>query len=172
MPYYDAFETYNWCSELKEIFHTLDLDYCFELKLMVDINLVQSKIHFYYSNIWANDVKNVPKLRTYIFFKKTIFGRENYVVFYHGYGKPRSLFCNKRTVIGKLMHIIVYNENKYVELICENKDVLVNFTSWIYFLSMYIALIVCFHLFEMRSELFRVTPHHLNTVLFYGIENQ
>jgi hypothetical protein len=55
----------NWCSELKEIFHNLDLDYCFELKLMVDINLVQSKIHFYYSNIWANDVKNVPKLRTY-----------------------------------------------------------------------------------------------------------
>jgi hypothetical protein len=44
-------------------------------------------------------------------------------------GKPRSLFCNKRTVIGKLMHIIIYNENKYVEFICENKDVLVNFTS-------------------------------------------
>jgi hypothetical protein len=39
-------------------------------------------------------------------------------------GKPPSLFCNRRTVIGKLMHIIIYNENKYVELICENKDVL------------------------------------------------
>jgi hypothetical protein len=45
-------------------------------------------------------------------------------------GKPRSLFCNKRTVIGKLMHIIIFNKNKYVELICENKDVLDNFTSW------------------------------------------
>jgi RNase P subunit RPR2 len=44
-------------------------------------------------------------------------------------GKLRSLFCNKCTVTGKLMHIIIYNENKYVELICENKDVLVNFTS-------------------------------------------
>jgi hypothetical protein len=80
-------------------------------------------------------------------------------------GKPRSLFCNKRTVIGKLTHIIIYNKNKYVELICENKDVLVNFTSWIYFLSLYIALNVCFPLFKMRSELFRVTPHQLDTDL-------
>jgi hypothetical protein len=46
-------------------------------------------------------------------------------------GKPRSLFGNKRTVIGKMMHIIIYNENKPVGLICENKDVLVNFTLWI-----------------------------------------
>jgi hypothetical protein len=46
-------------------------------------------------------------------------------------GKPRSLFCNKHTVIGNLIHFIIFNENKYVELICENKDVLVNFTSWI-----------------------------------------
>jgi hypothetical protein len=46
-------------------------------------------------------------------------------------GKPRSLFCNKRTVIGKMMHINVYNEHKFVELICENKNVLVNFTPWI-----------------------------------------
>jgi hypothetical protein len=69
----------NWCRELKEIFHDLDFVYCFELKLKVDINLVQSKIHFQYSNIWAKDVNNVPKLCTYIFFK-TIFGRENYVV--------------------------------------------------------------------------------------------
>jgi hypothetical protein len=45
-------------------------------------------------------------------------------------GKPRSLFGNTRTVIGKLKNII-YKENKYVEMICVNKDVLVNFTSWI-----------------------------------------
>jgi hypothetical protein len=44
-------------------------------------------------------------------------------------GKTRSLFCNKRMVTGKIMHIIIYNENKSVELICENKDVLDNFTS-------------------------------------------
>jgi hypothetical protein len=43
-------------------------------------------------------------------------------------GKPRSLFCNKCTVIGKMMHIIIYNEHKFVELICENKNELVNFT--------------------------------------------
>jgi hypothetical protein len=46
-------------------------------------------------------------------------------------GKPRSLFCNKRTVIGKMMHIIIYKEHTFVELICENKNVLVNFTPWI-----------------------------------------
>jgi hypothetical protein len=46
-------------------------------------------------------------------------------------GKPRSLFCNKGIVIGKLMHIIIYNKNKYEELICENKDVLVDFISLI-----------------------------------------
>jgi hypothetical protein len=31
--------------------------------------------------------------------------------------KPRSLFCNTRSVIGKLMHIIIYNENKSLQLI-------------------------------------------------------
>jgi hypothetical protein len=39
-------------------------------------------------------------------------------------GKPRSLFCNKR-IIEKLIHIIIYNENKSVELICENYVMLV-----------------------------------------------
>jgi hypothetical protein len=46
-------------------------------------------------------------------------------------GMQRSLFCNKCTVIGKVMHIIIYIENKSVEMICENNNVLVNFTSWI-----------------------------------------
>jgi hypothetical protein len=50
-------------------------------------------------------------------------------------GKLRSLFCNKRRVIGKLMHIIIYDENKSVELIS-------------HFLPMY----VCLHLFKMQSE--------------------
>ena len=44
-------------------------------------------------------------------------------------GKPRSLFYNKRTVIGKFMHIIIDIENKSVELIFENNDVLVNFIT-------------------------------------------
>jgi hypothetical protein len=47
----------------------------------------------------------------------------DYSKFYHVIvkikGKPRSLFCNTRTVIGKLMHIIIYNENDSVELICD-----------------------------------------------------
>jgi hypothetical protein len=46
-------------------------------------------------------------------------------------GKPRSLFCNTHTVIWKLLYTIIFNENKSVELICKNKDVLVNFTLWI-----------------------------------------
>ena len=45
-------------------------------------------------------------------------------------GKPRSFFFyNKRTVIGKLMHIIIDIKYKSVELISENNDVLVNFIS-------------------------------------------
>jgi hypothetical protein len=46
-------------------------------------------------------------------------------------GKQLSLFCNTHKVIGKFMHIIKYNEKKSLELTCENKDVLLNFTSWI-----------------------------------------
>jgi hypothetical protein len=46
-------------------------------------------------------------------------------------GKLHSLFCNKRTIIRKLMHIVIYMENISVDLACENNDVLVNFTSWI-----------------------------------------
>jgi hypothetical protein len=32
-------------------------------------------------------------------------------------GKPRSLFCYTRTINGKMMDMIIYMENKYVELI-------------------------------------------------------
>lgn len=69
----------NWCSDLKEIFHCLDLDYYFDSRMIVDTNLVQSKIHFFYSNFWNSEMSNIPKLRTYALFK-TVFGRENNVV--------------------------------------------------------------------------------------------
>ena len=79
-------------------------------------------------------------------------------------GKPRSLFYNKRTVIGKLMHIITDIENKSVELICKNNDVLVYFISWIYFFD----LVYCiehnvFISLKCEARLFRVTPHQFNT---------
>jgi hypothetical protein len=35
-------------------------------------------MHCYYSNIWKNQISNVPKLRTYVSFKSS-FGQENYV---------------------------------------------------------------------------------------------
>lgn len=69
----------NWCSDLKEIFHCLDLDYYFDTRMIVDTNIVQSKIHFFYSNFWNSEISNIPNLRTYALFKK-VFGRENYVV--------------------------------------------------------------------------------------------
>lgn len=47
--------------------------------MIVDTNLVQSKIHFFYSNFWNSEMSNIPKLRTYALFK-TVFGRENNVV--------------------------------------------------------------------------------------------
>ena len=47
--------------------------------MIVDTNIAQSKIHFFYSNFWNSEISNIPKLRTYALFK-TAFGRENYVV--------------------------------------------------------------------------------------------
>lgn len=68
----------NWCCDLKEVFHILELNNYFESKLMVDIDLVQSKTHTYYSNYWSNEILNISKLRTFVIFK-TVFGRENYL---------------------------------------------------------------------------------------------
>lgn len=52
----------NWCCVLKEVFHILEFDNYFESKLMVDIDLVQLKIHTYYSNYWSDEILNISKL--------------------------------------------------------------------------------------------------------------
>ena len=68
----------NWCSDLKDLLNLLELKYYFESKITIDINLVQLKIHYFYSNIWGCEILDIPKLRTDNSFK-TSFGRENYV---------------------------------------------------------------------------------------------
>ncbi|XP_048743557.2 uncharacterized protein LOC125656974 [Ostrea edulis] len=68
----------NWCSTLKEILQNLELESYFDSKLLIDMNVLQTNMHYYYSNIWENEVFKVPKLRTYVSIKST-FGRENYV---------------------------------------------------------------------------------------------
>lgn len=47
-------------------------------RLVVDINIVQSKVHFFYSNLWSSEVFYIP-LRAYIPFK-TVFDKENYII--------------------------------------------------------------------------------------------
>jgi hypothetical protein len=83
-------------------------------------------------------------------------------------GKPRSLFCNKRTVIGKMMHIIIYNEHKFVGLICENKNVLFISHRGSSFCPCILHWTYVFISVKCKARLFRVTPHHFNT----EIENQ
>ena len=62
----------------KDLLNLLELNYYFESKITIDINLVHLKIHYFYSNIWGCEILDIPKLRTYNSFK-TSFGRENYV---------------------------------------------------------------------------------------------
>jgi hypothetical protein len=58
-------------------------------------------------------------------------------------------------VIGKMMHIIIYNENNSAELMCENNDVLVNYLVFV--------LAYCIIFVKCEGRLFRVTPYHFNT---------
>ena len=71
--------TKNWCSDVKEIFSVIGLRNNFDRKQMVDIDHAKTLIHNYYAVKWANDIQNLPKLRTYRLFK-TEFKCEQYVL--------------------------------------------------------------------------------------------
>ena len=49
------------CCDLKELLNLLELNYYFESKIAININLVQLKIHYYYSNIWGCEILDIPK---------------------------------------------------------------------------------------------------------------
>ena len=70
--------TNNWCSDIKDIFTELDLLHFYENKSIVDIKTVEKAVRDYYSRIWYDSVRTVPKLRTYANFKRN-FDQEHYL---------------------------------------------------------------------------------------------
>lgn len=61
--------TNNWSSEIKDIVLKLNMLEYLNNKHPVSIEMVCQEIVQYYSNIWAEQVKTVPKQRTYVTFK-------------------------------------------------------------------------------------------------------
>lgn len=47
--------------------------------MFMDTNIVQSKINFFYLNLWNSEIFNISKLCTYVLFK-TVLVRKNFVV--------------------------------------------------------------------------------------------
>ena len=70
--------TDNWCSELKDIFCKLNLEHYFDSKTAVNLKTVEMNIQQLYSNIWNDNIQQVPKLRTYVTFKSA-FNQELYI---------------------------------------------------------------------------------------------
>lgn len=68
----------NWCTDVKDIMDKLNLSVYFENRSVVDMGLVQNKIHYYFATSWPEKCRNVPKLRTYNLFKHS-FKTEEYV---------------------------------------------------------------------------------------------
>ena len=61
--------TDNWCSELKDILCTLNLEHYFDTSTALNLKTVQMNIKRLYSNMWNDDIQQVPTLRTCITFK-------------------------------------------------------------------------------------------------------
>lgn len=72
--------------------------------MIVDKNIVQSKIHFYL-NLWNREIINISKLRiNYILFK-TVFGIENYVISDTSKHLQSSLFQFRFGIVHVLLRI-------------------------------------------------------------------
>ena len=87
----------NWCSEVRSIMSSLELDEYFENKLIVNFDSVKHKTASFYSTNWSNNVLTVPKLRTYVTFKME-FKTENYLLLNLN-RKERSLMAQLRSGI-------------------------------------------------------------------------
>jgi hypothetical protein len=68
----------NWSSEIKDVFTKLNLGEHFDNREPVGLDIVKTRVRNLYSNMWSNNVANIPKLRTYRLFK-TEFSQELYV---------------------------------------------------------------------------------------------
>ena len=59
----------NWSSEIENILESVNLLNIFQTKIMCDISVFESKIRENLHNIWYDEIKKMPKLRTYVLFK-------------------------------------------------------------------------------------------------------
>jgi hypothetical protein len=87
----------NWCSDLKTVMYTLGLNDNFDHLFPVNLSQAKTLINSYYSNIWARDIQNLPKLRTYRLFKRE-FKTEEYLLL-NLKKNERSLLAQFRTGI-------------------------------------------------------------------------
>ena len=69
----------NWCSDIRDIFQSVDMDNVFHSKEQYDISLVKGRLLEIDVRNWRYEVQNKPKLRTYIQFKSEI-DTEEYVL--------------------------------------------------------------------------------------------
>ena len=69
----------NWSSDLKDVLNKLNLISFYNTKTTINLKTVKEKIDSYYSNIWANSLQTIPKLRTYIKIKSE-FKNEHYTL--------------------------------------------------------------------------------------------
>ena len=67
----------NWCSEIKRIFSYLNILNYYENKLVVNMDSVKQKLFDFYAGSWPDEIRQTPKLRTYVTFK-TEFKTEEY----------------------------------------------------------------------------------------------
>jgi hypothetical protein len=69
----------SWNSEIRQIFHSLNYPNIFENNETIDIKLAENKLKENTLNKWLVDIKNKPKLRTYLLFKDNL-KVEDYVI--------------------------------------------------------------------------------------------
>ena len=77
--YWDFVNQRGWTQDIRHLLIQLDLEYAFSEKIIIDMNLVKSKLNELMYEQWSNEVHNKPKLRTYVQIKDT-FEPEPYVL--------------------------------------------------------------------------------------------
>ena len=69
--YWDNVNQRVWCQDIRHLLIQLGLEYVFSEKMIIDMNLVKSKLNDLMYEQWSNEVHNKPKLRTYVQIKDT-----------------------------------------------------------------------------------------------------
>ena len=56
----------NWCSEIEQIFDSVNCLVIFQERITCDLLSFESKLKFNLQNEWHNEINKKPKLRTYV----------------------------------------------------------------------------------------------------------